>query len=57
MTDLREEPEGAAPHDGPPGMPRWVKVSALVVGLVVVVLVILQVAGVGPSHGPQLHGG
>lgn len=46
-------------HDGdrgtPPRMPRWVKVAGIVVGVLLVVLVILQLAGVGGQHGPGRH--
>lgn len=40
----------------PPGVPRWVKVS----GLIVVLVVLLAIAAswiVGLEHGPGLHGG
>ena len=41
----------------PPGMPRWVKVSLLVVGALILVFLILKVAGVGGRHGPGMHQG
>lgn len=39
------------------GMPRWVKVTGLVVALLVlVVVVVMLIAGPG-EHGPSRHGG
>ena len=38
----------------PPGMPRWVKVSALLVGALVLALVAIMVIG-GGDHGPSRH--
>jgi len=46
----------AAPHR----RPRWVKVSGMVVGVLVLALVILRLTGVGQGaggHGPGMHGG
>lgn len=42
-------------HELPPAIPRWVKVSAIVVGLLVVLFVALTLAGVGGDHGPGRH--
>jgi len=40
-----------------PGLPRWVKVSAIVVALLVVAVVILAVTGLLPGeHGPGQFG-
>jgi hypothetical protein len=43
--------------DRPPaaGMPGWVKVSLIVVGLLVVAFIVLQLLGVGGDHGPGRH--
>jgi hypothetical protein len=42
------------PHDGgPPPMPRWVRLSLLVVALLAVAVVLLLVSG---GHGPSRHG-
>jgi hypothetical protein len=38
-----------------PGAPRWVKVSAIVVGALAVVAAVLMLAGVGGPHGPGRH--
>jgi hypothetical protein len=49
--------------DRPPSTPRWVKVSGIIVGVLVLVFVILQLTGVGPGAGghgpgmPGMHGG
>ena len=43
-------------QESPPGVPRWVKVSALL-AVVVVVLAIAASFVLGIEHGPGLHGG
>ena len=35
-------------------MPRWVKISGVVVGIVIALVVVLKVTGLG-DHGPQRH--
>ncbi len=64
MTDRTQRPEEAVsdPNDGSPvaastGMPRWVKVSLIVVGVLIAVFLILKVAGLGGGHGPSRHMG
>lgn len=42
-------------HESPPRMPRWVKVGAIIIGILVVLFVILQLAGIGGDHGPGRH--
>lgn len=39
------------------GMPRWVKLSALVAAGVVVVVLVMLVLGGGEGHGPGRHTG
>ena len=39
----------------PPRMPRWVKVSAIVVGVLVLLFLVLQLMGIGGEHGPGRH--
>lgn len=61
MTDdTLPEPAPATTAFAPPPRPRWVKVAAIVVGLLVLGFVILNLAGVGPGagrHGPGRHTG
>ncbi len=38
-----------------PGTPRWVKVSGIVVGVLVLLVVIMVFTGVGGPHGPSRH--
>lgn len=52
----------ADPHRDPgtdtgssPRMPRWVKVAAIVAGILVLLFVVLQLTGVGGEHGPGRH--
>ena len=49
------EPD-AASEATPPGVPRWVRVLAAVV-LVLVVMLVLVMALTGGEHGPGLHTG
>ena len=52
------EQSEAATEDGserPPGMPRWVKATIVVIGILVALFVILKVSGVAGQHGPGRH--
>lgn len=42
-------------EEHPPGMPRWIKVSLAVVGVLVALLLVLKLTGVGGEHGPARH--
>lgn len=55
MRDATGETPGPLPGDGPPGMPRWVKVGALVLGLLLLLLLALHLTGVSSGHGPGQH--
>jgi hypothetical protein len=37
------------------GIPRWVKVFAIIAGVLVLLFVILQLTGIGGEHGPGRH--
>lgn len=51
MSDPSPPPEAS-----PPGAPRWLKLSGIIVAALVVVIVILAVTGVlGGQHGPGRH--
>lgn len=52
MSD--QPPEDQSPADTPPGVPRWVKQSALVVGLLVVIGIVVMLLAAG-DHGPGRH--
>lgn len=53
---MTERPESSGTDaEQPPGVPRWLKVSGLVVG-VVVLLVVLGMLVLGGDHGPGRHG-
>ena len=58
MSDPSPEADPGDRIDAPArGMPRWVKVSLLVVVALVALVVILNLLGVAPGgHGPMRHG-
>lgn len=41
----------------PPKAPRWVKVSATAVGVLLVLIVVAELSGLGGDHGPGRHTG
>jgi len=43
--------------DRPPSTPRWVKVTGIIVGVLVLVFVILLFIRGPGGHGPGMHGG
>ncbi|MGH4014213.1 MAG: hypothetical protein ACRDSL_09850 [Pseudonocardiaceae bacterium] len=57
MADPHHDP-GTGNDTGrrtPPHLPRWVKVSAIIVGVLVLLVVVLKLTGVGGEHGPGRH--
>ena len=51
MTDPPRDP-----GPKPPAMPRWVKVSGIIVGVLLLLVAILAITGVlGGEHGPGRH--
>ena len=44
-----------AEGESPPRMPRWLKVAAIVVGVLVALVLLLQITGIGGEHGPARH--
>ena len=54
MVDPSTSNETRPDPGSPPSLPRWVKVSGIVVVSVILLLVILQLTGV-VQHGPGLH--
>jgi hypothetical protein len=50
--DQGEDAHLAADRGSPPGMPRWVKVSGIIVAVLVLLVVVLLVSG---GHGPRRH--
>lgn len=56
MTDDMSSDQGREPDIGqPPGMPRWVKASAVVVAVLVVLIIVVLATGIGGEHGPGRH--
>jgi cytochrome b561 len=57
MTEPTAHPHSGADADrhSPPGMPRWVKAAAIVGGVLIVLVLVLQLTGIGGEHGPGRH--
>ena len=54
--EIGDETGPGPARESMPGMPRWVKVSGIVVGVLVLLAVILALTGVlGGQHGPGRH--
>ena len=51
------EPETAGTPTGPPKMPRWVKVSGIIVIALLLVFLGAMALGIGGEHGPGRHFG
>lgn len=54
MSHPHEEPHRGSITSTPPGTPRWVKVSGIVVAVVVLLVIIMLVIG-GGQHSPSRH--
>ena len=39
----------------PPPVPRWVKVAAIIAGLLLLAFLVLRFTGIGGDHGPSRH--
>jgi hypothetical protein len=52
--DPGEAADLAADRESAPGMPRWVKVSGIIVAVLVLLLVIVLLIS-GSEHGPRRH--
>ena len=50
--DPGEDAGVAADRGPPPGMPRWVKVSGIIVAVLVLLVIVLLASG---GHGPRRH--
>lgn len=48
-------PETQTDRLSPPGMPRWVKVTSIAIGILLLLFLILQLSGVAGQHGPGRH--
>ncbi|MBY3184232.1 hypothetical protein RWK44_21170 [Rhizobium sp. 25PS6] len=38
-----------------PGMPRWVKISGVVLAVAILLAAVLMISGIGGQHGPGRH--
>jgi hypothetical protein len=42
-------------RESPPRVPRWVKWSGIIVGILLLVFLVLRFTGIGGEHGPGRH--
>lgn len=54
--DTRTQNGSVGDEPQPPGMPRWVKITLIVVAVFVLALVVKFVVDGGSGHGPSRHG-
>jgi hypothetical protein len=54
--DIDADPPERPGREASTGMPRWVKVSAIIAAVVVVLVIVLMLVG-GGEHGPGRHMG
>jgi hypothetical protein len=54
-SDASGDTEAGSRRGSPPRMPRWVMVSGIVVGVLVLLFIVLQLTGLGGQHGPGRH--
>ncbi|MPY99809.1 MAG: hypothetical protein GEU97_17810 [Actinophytocola sp.] len=55
MAEHTPPPDGDPGQGAPPPVPRWVRISLIVVALLVALVVVLQLTGIGGDHGPGRH--
>ncbi|GAA1439298.1 hypothetical protein [Nocardiopsis tropica] len=53
----RPDPDAGTDRGSLPSTPRWVKVSVIIVGVLILLAVILKLTGLGGEHGPDRHTG
>ncbi|MGM1060869.1 hypothetical protein [Saccharothrix sp. Mg75] len=53
--DTRVTPDRGPRSHTPPRVPRWVKVSTIIVGILVLLVVVAQLTGLASDHGPGRH--
>ena len=54
VDDQALDGEGSRYRAGPPGVPRWVKLSGVVLGILLVALLVIMITA-GGDHGPSRH--
>lgn len=57
IGDSAGRTESTAESRSGTGMPRWVKISLVIVGALIALFVILNLTGRGGQHGPGRHVG
>ncbi|MGM1060854.1 hypothetical protein [Saccharothrix sp. Mg75] len=55
--DTGPSPAPGPDSDTPPGVPRWVKVLAVIAGALILLALIVMLTGLGGEHGPGRHTG
>ncbi|MBN8200048.1 hypothetical protein [Bacillus sp. NTK034] len=57
LSNSNNDHGGEPTKEMPPGMPRWVKVSLIIVIALLLLFVIMHLTGTGGKHGPMRHVG
>ncbi|MFG1697168.1 hypothetical protein [Nonomuraea sp. NPDC049309] len=55
MPDSPPDTGPMADRGSPPGVPRWVKAAAIVVGILILAFAVMRLTGLGGEHGPGRH--
>ena len=55
--DAEEDTGVGSDRGSTTGVPRWVKVSLVVVGVLIALFLVLKLTGLGGEHGPGRHMG
>lgn len=53
--DATRDAKAGPDRESPPRMPRWVKIPAIIIGILIVLFVVAMVTGLGGDHGPGRH--
>ncbi len=55
MTDPSRDPIPGADYEADTGIPRWVKLTGIVMAVVALLIVAMVLIGGGGGHGPSRH--
>ncbi len=55
MTDQSRNPRSGTDYEPASGVPRWVKLTGILLAVVVLLVVVVVLIGGGGGHGPRRH--